>query len=399
MVQLAVAAGGGGDTGAILRAAAQITPKDTESYINEFKLLADKMHEKGVIAEQRESPISARDAYFSSSAYYRAADFYLNSNLSDPRINEIWNQQLNDFNKAVKLLPKPAERANLNGTGFTIPVYFYPADARLPLNSSYSPKSRVPTVIVGTGYDGPQQDLYHLTCRGIIERGWNCITYEGPGQPTVIRQQKVGFIPEWWQVIAPIVDYLHQRKDVDVDRIALIGVSFGGLLAPLAATREHRLAAVVANDGLLNMQRAMMQHFPSDFNNYYRTGNREAFNRWVEAALVSTAAPTSLKWFLRQGMLVFNTTDAYDSFDRLGKIYLTQEKLNQIKCPVFVASGEDDGNAAQQPEEMARMLGDKATYHLFKTDVGAGEHCSIGAEKQISMEVNDWLGEVFGRKN
>jgi dienelactone hydrolase len=38
-----------------------------------------------------------------------------------------------------------------------------------------------------------------------------------------------------------VVDYLLSRPDVDPERIALIGLSFGGYLAPRAATAEHRL--------------------------------------------------------------------------------------------------------------------------------------------------------------
>jgi len=38
--------------------------------------------------------------------------------------------------------------------------------------------------------------------------------------------------------------------DVDPNRIALMGMSFGGLLAPRAAAAEHRVAALIAYDGL-----------------------------------------------------------------------------------------------------------------------------------------------------
>ena len=52
-----------------------------------------------------------------------------------------------------------------------------------------------PTVLVGSGYDGSQEELYHSIVRETLARGLNVVTYEGPGQPTVIREQKVGFIP------------------------------------------------------------------------------------------------------------------------------------------------------------------------------------------------------------
>lgn len=88
----------------------------------------------------------------------------------------------------------------------------------------------------------------------MLERGLNVVTYEGPGQPTVRRQQNIGFIPDWWNVLTPVVDYLESRPDVDMSKLALVGISFGGILAPRAASREHRISAVLAIDGFHSFQ-------------------------------------------------------------------------------------------------------------------------------------------------
>ncbi|KAH7131248.1 Alpha/Beta hydrolase protein [Dactylonectria macrodidyma] len=376
---------GGAATGEVLRAAAEIEPGNFESWYHEFNFLANKIHAMAVKAEARNALVSAREAYFRSSSYYRGADFFLHGNISDPRIDILWKNQLRDFNKAVALLHRPAKQIELQANGFKVPAYFYPADPSLPRQKPASGK-RLPTVIVGTGYDGSQQALYHSNCRGIVERGWNCITYEGPGQPTVRRQQNLGFIPEWWEVVTPVVDYLHTRDDVDVDRIALIGLSFGGTLAPLVATHEHRLAAVLAVDGMLSIQAAFKKEFPTAMIELYTSGNETGFNGYVEAVLSMPDIPTNFRWVIEQGMYAWNTTNPYKWFDETGKFFLDAAKLAKIKCPVFVASGEDDHLTPGQPEEMARLLGDKATYFLFKTDVGAGEHCALGAEQQLAME-------------
>ncbi|KAL6407094.1 hypothetical protein AUP68_09920 [Ilyonectria robusta] len=387
---------GGAATSEILRAAAKIEPGSFESWYGEFNFLADKIHAMGEQAEKRNALVSAREAYFRSSAYYRAADFFLHGNITDPRIYSLWDQQLHDFDKAVNLLHRPPTKIELNATGFTVPTYFYPADPTLPGKERVHGE-RLPTVVVGTGYDGSQQALYHSSCRGIIERGWNCITYEGPGQPTVRRNQNIGFIPEWWEAVTPIVDYLHTREDVDVNRVALIGISYGGLLAPLAATHEHRFAAVLAVDGLLDIQAAFKQQFPAQMIELYNSGNEAGFNRYVEAVLARPDISTQFHWVINQGMFAWNTTNPYQWFDQAGKIFLNAEKLANIKKPVFVASGEDDHMAPGQPEEMARLLGEQAHYFLFKTDVGAGEHCALGAEQQLAMETLDWLAGIFDK--
>jgi len=50
--------------------------------------------------------------------------------------------------------------------------------------------------------------------------------------------------------VTPVVDYLLTRPEVDPARIALMGISVGGYLAPRAAAFEQRLVALIANDGL-----------------------------------------------------------------------------------------------------------------------------------------------------
>jgi dienelactone hydrolase len=47
--------------------------------------------------------------------------------------------------------------------------------------------------------------------------------------------------------VKAVVDYAVTRDDVEVSRLALIGYSLGGLLAPRAAAFEPRIRACIAN--------------------------------------------------------------------------------------------------------------------------------------------------------
>ncbi|KNG82479.1 hypothetical protein ANOM_009526 [Aspergillus nomiae NRRL 13137] len=391
---LSLSNGGGAATGEVLRAASQIKPGDMESFYKEFKFLADQISDQATSVNATRFPVSAREAHFRASTYYRAADFFLHGNASDPRIQTLWSSVLDHYDTAVKLLPEPPQQVELDGGRFKIPVYFYSAPKSSPANVTSTKGNRLPTILVGSGFDAAQQDSYHQIGKEILARGWNFVTYEGPGQPTVRRDSNIGFIPDWWSAVTPVVDWLRTRDDVDADRIALAGVSFGGQLAPLAATREHRLAAVLAIDGMLDLQESTLQKFPQQVRQLYRSGNATAFDAVVWEAYKKLSS-TQLKWGLDQGLWSFNTTSPFEWMTKMGEMALNQSMLDKITCPVFVASGEDDGLAPGQPERMARMLGDKAHYHLFKTNVGAGEHCAIGAEPQLALATLNWLDEVF----
>ena len=71
-----------------------------------------------------------------------------------------------------------------------------------------------------------------------MERGYNCLTFEGPGQGGVIRKQGIPFRYDWEKVVTPVINYAIDRNEefgIDVNRIALMGMSLGGYLAARAA--------------------------------------------------------------------------------------------------------------------------------------------------------------------
>ena len=101
-------------------------------------------------------------------------------------------------------------------------------------NNALKPRPR-PTLIVHGGFDSTLEELYTSTAAPALERGYNCLTFEGPGQGGVIRKQKIPFRHDWERVVTPVVDYALTRSEViDPTCIALMGISMGGYLAARA---------------------------------------------------------------------------------------------------------------------------------------------------------------------
>jgi dipeptidyl aminopeptidase/acylaminoacyl peptidase len=63
--------------------------------------------------------------------------------------------------------------------------------------------------------------------------------------------------PDWEKVVTPVVNFASEQPGVDPDRMALLGISMGGYLAPRALAFEHRLKAGVANGGVWSMAKAV----------------------------------------------------------------------------------------------------------------------------------------------
>jgi hypothetical protein len=204
---------GGADVAEVLAIAGRLKAGDWEAWHDQFHALAVRV-EKSVV---KATPVARRDGLFRAATYYRAADFFLHGMPEDVRIDALWKKQRACFDQALALLPWKAERLTLRADGFDVPAIFYRASA-----------ARAPTVLMCSGFDGSQEELLHLNGMAALERGWNVLSFEGPGQPTVRREQGLGFIHDWERVVKPVVDYALTREEVAPKALALLGVSLGG---------------------------------------------------------------------------------------------------------------------------------------------------------------------------
>jgi pimeloyl-ACP methyl ester carboxylesterase len=138
-----------------------------------------------------------------------------------------------------------------------------------------------PVLIVHGGFDSTLEELFSSAAAPALERGYNCLTFEGPGQGGVIRKQGIPFRYDWEKVVAPVIDYAIRRKKefgIDVNRIALMGISMGGYLAARAAAFDNRISACILNDGVYDGYEAITSTFPESLLTALEEGNSELVN-------------------------------------------------------------------------------------------------------------------------
>jgi pimeloyl-ACP methyl ester carboxylesterase len=129
--------------------------------------------------------------------------------------------------------------------GTTLPGYFYSVDDD---DGSKAPR---PSLIAYGRFDSTLEELYTSAAAPALERGYNCLAFEGPGQGGVICKQKIRFRYDWEKVVTPIVDYaLSRDKEIDSNQIAFMEISMGGYLAARAAAFEHRISACILYNGV-----------------------------------------------------------------------------------------------------------------------------------------------------
>ena len=110
-----------------------------------------------------------------------------------------------------------------------------------------------PTVIISSGSDGQNVESMQFGVTQGLERGYNVALYEGPGQMSLLFKRGIPFTPQWDKVVAPVLSWV--RKQPEVGKVALIGVSFGGMLCASAAAKVKGLNAVVLEPAAYSMPR------------------------------------------------------------------------------------------------------------------------------------------------
>ena len=120
-----------------------------------------------------------------------------------------------------------------------------------------------PTVVTVAGCDSPIEEYYAFNVVGGTRRGYAVLMVDGPGQGSALYEQGLMFRSDYEVVFGAILDVAAERPDVDRERMALSGRSFGGYLAPRAACFERRARASIADPGLYDLGAQARAMFPA----------------------------------------------------------------------------------------------------------------------------------------
>ncbi|HZD36869.1 MAG TPA: alpha/beta fold hydrolase [Nitrososphaeraceae archaeon] len=391
---------GGADIGECLSTAYRIKEGDFESWYSEWFKTAERVRKFGDDSLSSEHSVSARQAYIRASSYYRTAEFFLHENPSDPRIIETWQNSVDCFLKAAEHFSHPFESIEIPYEGTRIPAYFYksPLPRQNNINnedkdfspSSSSSSSPKPTLIVHTGFDGTQEELYSQCVVAALQRGYNCLTFEGPGQGRVIRKQGIPFRYDWERVVSPVIDYVIGRNEIDSNHISLMGISLGGYLAARAAAFEKRIVNCILNDGVFDVYMAFARNFPKPITEIVEQ-NIISKSEVIDSVIETTMGLlTGARWAYSHGMWVFGVSSPFELLRRTID-YTLKDIINKIECQTLVLEGEKDDSFPGQPKLVYKSLTCPKKYIVFREEEGAEDHCHIGALSLANQRIFDWL--------
>jgi pimeloyl-ACP methyl ester carboxylesterase len=397
---------GAADIGECLETAMQIDEAQVQqghfdTWYNAWNSTAERLRPLADQSLARGDKVSARDAYLRCNTYYNMAEFYLHGNPSDPRITEASTKARDSFKAAGKLMDPPLEEIKIKYENTTLPGYFFRVDE--------SDKKR-PLMIIQTGFDGTKEELYSGGGAAALERGYNVLTFEGPGQGEALRKQHLHFRPDWEKVVTPVVDYAVSRKDVDPGKIAMWGISMGGYLTARAAAYEHRLDALIL-DPAMDMAQVVVRNFGPELEEMTGDPNFKATPDNIaalikkdpramdEAFSFAMKSSISSNWFIQNGMYAFGLKTP-SAFPLALLDYSLAGVSDKITASTLVCDAEQDVKKFDtMTHDIYNSLTCPKEYVLFTNAQGAGAHCQIGAFRYGNQVKLDWLNKTTRNKD
>lgn len=384
---LAIALGGAysgqADVGECLAVAGRIKNGDADSWVKEWTDAADRAREIASKAEGAGHRLSARDAWLRAATYLSIATYQVAGAKEGDSFEQLWGEHRDCWDRAVALFELPVEHVAIPYEDTTLEGYFFKVD---------DSGAKRPLAILNNGSDAPVSAMWQQGGAAGIARGYNCLTFDGPGQNAALVRQHLYFRPDWEAVVTPVVDYALSRPEVDRDRIALLGVSQAGYWVPRAVAFEHRIAAAVADPGVMDIGTTWRDKLPKSMLRLLERGEKEKFDRDIA---MSERFFRGMRAQLEFRMRPFGMTSTYDVYKALEE-YKLDGLVEQIRCPMLICDPDNEQFWPGQARKLYEALPGPKQIVRFTAEEGSDWHCEPRSPGIRDQRVFDWLDEALG---
>lgn len=390
MFALGAASAQAAEFGEVATAVAAIRNRDEAygAYFDEFRALAARVAHTADDARRRGRTVTARGAYLRAATYYGQALFFVLASARPTREHEgqVYRAMRRCWQRAGRLMDPPMENVALpwRGPNGPMPGWFLRPGGR---------QRRRPTLIMNNGSDAQAIDLWATGGMAALQRGWNVLMFDGPGQGAMLFERSQGFVPQWERVITPVVNWLRRRPEVDPDRIALQGWSFGGALVPRAAAFESRLAAIAVDPGVVDPSASWTTQLPAFMFEMLREGKRSELNT-VWADYVRSTTPQN-RFNLAKRLEIYRGRTFYDQLSQVVKFDYAAD-MGRVRCPALVLDNEVEQFFPGQAADLYRGLrrSPRKRFRTFTIAEGAQYHCEPMAPQIRNDAVMGWFEQI-----
>lgn len=349
------------DPGEIMETLGQMKSTSEQDWANAWGNTAKKVHTQADIAFKNDKMVSASSSYLRAASYWRFALMNF-SEYKDPKVVEFTKNSRYCYDQYLEVSGYPGKKVRIPyDTGY-LPGYFY---------RSQVAKESAPIIVITPGRDTWGEDTVWVYDEA-LKRGIHCLVVEGPGQGTALRLQGLTYRKDWEAVITPALDFVETLPGIDMHRVALFGISFGGYLVPRAAAFENRVKLCITNPGNISWGASITTAFKKI------------------RKLPKFLRPKMIQGLVRDYAWKHNVANNLDAVITELEQYNNQDIIEKLSCKVLVI----DATAEILPGEALKFynaLKCSKHYMLFDEHSTAQNHTQMGGYGPASERIFDWI--------
>jgi pimeloyl-ACP methyl ester carboxylesterase len=371
----------GADTSEVLETIKHIRSGDGQGWFKAWSETGDRVATRAAAATDR---IARGRALLRAHNYCRTAEFFLPSD--DPKRPVSATKNIRAFYAGFDAIGVAYQQIKVPyGDNHHLDAVYYPAAKR---------DTKRPLIVLCGGIDSTVEELYFVLVKDARERGYDVLTFDGPGQGSMLRDQGMTFTHEWEKPTKALIETFlasHPRPE----KIVLVGMSMGGYLAPRAAAFDDRFDGVVAYDVFFDMGAAAMRYVPAIAFWLCDRGLGHIVDLLIR---VKAASSPGFDWAVKNSMWVLGTKHPLDTIKELQK-YTLAGVAQRISGDVLILAGaEDHFVPIEQVTKMEKELtgARSVTTRIYDRASGGAEHCQLGAQTLWHADFFDWIAAKFG---
>jgi pimeloyl-ACP methyl ester carboxylesterase len=333
--------------------------KDLSSWTTEWFDLAQRAENEG--------------RFLSATYYYRLAEFYMVDESSEKL--KCYQHFMDCFHKAYK----------------SEALDYY----KIPFEETYLPAYKLKAenekgiIVAHGGYDSFIEEFFPII-NDFPKNGYTVIMFEGPGQGQA-RKNNLTFCYDWEIPTSAILDYFH------LDQVTLLGISWGGYLAPRAAAFDKRIKNVICYDIFYKGLDVFANRMPDDVFNklmiLLKTHQKLILNKVLNEKMKGNI---DLTWKIKHGMYITGTNSPYDFLKSVQQHDLSKI-TDKITQNILLLAGENDQYVpvARLEQIKAELVNAKSvTAKIFTKVEGGDQHCQVGNIEAALNTMYDFLDKV-----
>jgi pimeloyl-ACP methyl ester carboxylesterase len=385
---LGLAPYGGADVGEVDALVPLVEDGDDGSFHDACRATAEARITEGDVAEKAGHAETAYDCYLRASLFCAVGIHPLYGTPVDPRLVDTFHLGMDTFERALRLGVVRAEPVDVPYEHTKIPAWL----VRAPGHED----ERRPTILVGGGWDSTMIENFLGIGAAALQRGYHVLLHDGPGQGRLLIDEGLTLRHDWEAVVTPVIDAALAIDVVDPDRIVYEPWSLGGYMAPRVAAHEHRLAAVIADPGQIDVGGKITGPLSAMGLSADAIARLPELSADDEQAIMGFfAGNRSLHWkIIQRGFWTNGGGDLSGWLAEMMQWKLSPEEIAAITTPMLVTAAESDPVAKEAKALHEALTGPKALLEFTDAE-GAGMHCEIMNRSIANRRILDWVDDTL----